>query len=66
MFIAIVRNWVISQVYCSLTIKLSLRSIAEVHGNAFGADQIGPGSYCFFVDPDPVLLEDVDPDQIRI
>ena len=30
MLIAIVHNWVICQVYCSQTIKLSVRSIAEV------------------------------------
>ena len=28
--------------------------------------RIGPGSYCFFLDPDPVSLEDADPDLILL
>ena len=48
MLIAIVQNWVICQVYCSQTIKLSVRSIAEV-----ATDQERTGSYCFFTDPIP-------------
>ena len=50
---------VICQVYCSQTIKLSVRSIVEV---ATDPERTGPGSYCFFADPDPVSLEDADPD----
>ena len=61
MLIAVVHNWVICQVYCSQTIKLSVRSIPEV---ATDPDRIqillffgGSGS-----DPNPVLLEDADQD----
>ena len=59
MLIAIANNWVICQVYCSQTIKLSVRSIAEV---ATDPERTGSDSdlNCFFADLDPVLLEDAD------
>ena len=59
MSIAIARNWVICQVYCSQTIKLSVRSFAEV---ATDPERTRSDSdlNCFFADLDPVLLEDAD------
>ena len=66
MLIAIVHKWVICQVYCSQTIKLSVRSVAEVATNPerTGPDRIqillffrGSGS-----DPNPVLFGDADQD----
>ena len=59
MLIAIAHNWVICQVYCSQTIKLSVRSFAEV---ATDPKRTGSDSdlKCFFADLGPVLLEDAD------
>ena len=57
MLIAIVNKWVICQVYCSQTTKLSVRSFAKV---ATDPERTGSDSdlNCFFADLDPVLFED--------
>ena len=61
--IAIVHNWVICQVYCSQTIKLSVSSIAEVATDP-GRTGSDPDLAVFFFrsrsDSNPVSLEDPD------
>ena len=68
MLIAIVHNWVSCQVYCLQTIKLSIRSIAEVATDPERTQSdldliVFSGSE---LDSDPVSLEDEDSNPIRI
>ena len=66
MLIAAVHNWVICQIYCSQTIKLSGRSIAEVATDP-ERTRSDPDLTVFCeskLDPDPVSLKDANPDWI--